>query len=349
MGNKYAILRVERLKSVSKISSAAGHNLRLDNVPNADQSLSHQNKLLYGEPDVVKAHKELIAELDIKVRSNGCRALEYMMTFSPEMKGKIDIDEWAKDSVEFLKKRHGKGLHQVVLHLDETTPHLQAIVTPVYEKQFKKKKCWKISAEHFGGRSAFVKMQSDYARAVKRHGLERGVMNSRAKHRDLQSFYGHVENALTVAKEAASDLTSEVIDFKKHWNPFTRNKALTKMADAIQNHSESIASLGLIVETTQQKEAEYRKTAEQAQNERDEALKRESDMKQRYEQDGPHRAQYELELANQKIRTLDNELSIANDMTEHLNKHLDKSKQENEMLRQTLRKRGRSNEVGISK
>ncbi|MBH1700884.1 plasmid recombination protein, partial [Stenotrophomonas maltophilia] len=40
------------------------------------------------------------------------------------------LEAWAADNVAWLREEHGANLVQVVLHLDERTPHLHAAVVP---------------------------------------------------------------------------------------------------------------------------------------------------------------------------------------------------------------------------
>lgn len=59
-----------------------------------------------------------------------------MLTFGNEAKGNVDIEAWCKDNIEWLEKHFGGADNVVsaILHLDERTPHIHAIVISLDEK-----------------------------------------------------------------------------------------------------------------------------------------------------------------------------------------------------------------------
>jgi hypothetical protein len=73
----------------------------------------------------------------------------------------------------------------MILHRDETTPHLTAFVVPVHPET------GKLNASHWlDGREKLQDLQDSYAEAVATHGLERGIAGSKAKHTTVKQFYG---------------------------------------------------------------------------------------------------------------------------------------------------------------
>jgi len=81
-----------------------------------------------------------------------------------------------------------------VLHKDEQTPHIQALVVPISD-------AGRLSAYTYtGGREKLGAMQDSYARAMEPLGLERGVRGSVADHQTVKEFYAKIE-APTPARE----------------------------------------------------------------------------------------------------------------------------------------------------
>ena len=95
--------------------------------------------------------------------------VDFVLTFSPEMVGKIDIGAWFKANVDWLHREFGaKNLLRLDMHFHESSPHLHAFISPLDEKgnfNFKK---------HVMHISQLVAMQDRYAKAMERFGLERG-------------------------------------------------------------------------------------------------------------------------------------------------------------------------------
>ena len=77
----------------------------------------------------------------------------------------------------WLEKKHGEGCVVAEwLHVDERSPHLHAIVVPLYEG--------KLNAKHFlGGKARMRALQDDFAKVCgEPFGLSRGVAGSNADH-----------------------------------------------------------------------------------------------------------------------------------------------------------------------
>jgi len=110
-----------------------------------------------------------------------------MMTFSPEAPPK-DLRAWVRDNRRWLEQEFGKkNLVKLYLHMDETTPHLHAVVIPIDPKG-------KLNCRHFlGGADKLSALQDRYAEAMKPHGLERGNKGSKARHQSVKQFYSLIQ------------------------------------------------------------------------------------------------------------------------------------------------------------
>lgn len=245
---RFAIFRHndKKFHSYSEITTAEKHNTREIDVPNADPQKSWER--IYGGDKAADTLKALLQKHNIKPRKNAALAMEYLMTYSPEMAGKIPRDEWVKANIEFLKAEHGEGLLSVDFHEDETTPHLQAICAPLIEKTVRGKKQMRLSGVDFWkGKGKLSARQDRYADAMAQFGLERGLKGSTASHTTIKEFYNILnstnrdydsayQDVITKYKELDSAEPPGVFSIKKNWNTLTQDfrKALTRLGNALK-------------------------------------------------------------------------------------------------------------------
>lgn len=194
----FAIMRWNKLKTEVKATAATGHNYRKYDVSNVEEQPLHQNVefVNHTQRDYWELANERIAEV-VKgtVRKDAVRAMEVILTGSPEAfardsKGRaIDYSDsqWAKDSLDFLKKTFGeKNIISCTLHQDEKTPHFHAVIVPI------------TSDNHLSAKTLFNPVtlrdyQTGYAEAMRPHGMERGVKHSEAVHQPMKQYYGQQE------------------------------------------------------------------------------------------------------------------------------------------------------------
>ena len=148
------------------------------------------------------------------VRKDATVMVDFVLTFSPEMVGKIDMGAWFKANVDWLHREFGaKNLLRLDMHFHESSPHLHAIVSPLDEKgnfNFKK---------HVKHISQLVAMQDRYAKAMERFGLERGntrwaeVENGKMKptsdivrHRPLRAWRSELLKQISAMQEQLQQL-----------------------------------------------------------------------------------------------------------------------------------------------
>lgn len=142
------------------------HDMRLIDTPNADskrfshnliackesgwqlKELTKENVEEIGCSDprfVERKAQALIEEKQITVRDDQVKVAMMLMAVSPEflrdgdaLGGKLNADKvrrWALGSLQFLKEKFGERLLSVVIHRDESNPHLSAYVVPLHEKK----------------------------------------------------------------------------------------------------------------------------------------------------------------------------------------------------------------------
>lgn len=187
----YAILRVAKLKAAANVKGSAYHIERLQPTPNARPGIV--NPWVFGGPNMYQRAKAVWAKIP-HMRKDNVHGVEVVLTASPEAftgPNAIDVNQWAQDNVAWLKTQFkGCVILGANLQLDESTPHIQAVLIPTDRKAdgtpFLNAK------KYVGNRSHLSKMQTSYAAAMAPHGLKRGVEGSTAKHTTIAQYYGAV-------------------------------------------------------------------------------------------------------------------------------------------------------------
>lgn len=196
MGN-YVVLHAEKCKG--NLTGIGQHIDRAHTPHNADPKRAHLNEELV-QPrssnltnDVNQRIKEGYTKKKA-IRKDAVKAMRVVLSGSPEQMQRISKDEkqfreWKKANLEFFSERFGKAnLVRFSLHMDETTPHIHAVVVPLSpDGELSAKKM-------FGGPKELTQLQTDYAEAMNGFGLGRGKENSTAKHTDIKEYYARVNN-----------------------------------------------------------------------------------------------------------------------------------------------------------
>jgi hypothetical protein len=142
------------------------------------------------------------------IRSNAVLAIEHVVTASRDWfihARPAQLQEWTERSMAWLRETYGhENVVAAVLHHDEITPHIQAVVVPIDERGH-------LNARDFigGGRHRLGELQSSYARAVASLGLERGIQGSAAEHQRVKEFYARLREPERTAQHVARDLQVE--------------------------------------------------------------------------------------------------------------------------------------------
>jgi len=189
----YAVMRFNKLKTMGQVSSRGAHNERSRDTPNADEERRGENERLAGTGDW---HADVQGRLDDapKIRANAVLALDYVFTASREFFEHGDerehgarLDAWRDRTMDWLRDRFGAdNVVAAILHRDELTPHIQAMVVPIDERGH-------LAAKTFIGTPSKVsEMQTSYARAVENLGLVRGVQGSVADHQTVRDYYAKI-------------------------------------------------------------------------------------------------------------------------------------------------------------
>lgn len=225
----FAIMRMEKIKSVSKGSARLKHSRREIACPTADP---HRKSLALScsplsRDDWKKSFKEIFHERTNgqKVRKNAVYAVEIVLTFSPGAVPQEQLKNWTGASINWIGAEFG-GRENIIdarLHLDEATPHIHAFVVPIDEKG-------RLNARHFvgGTSSRFSELQTSYAKAVEQFGLDRGISKKITHAEHVASQRWHAENA---DKEVRLQAYEKVFGQEQEWNFETFVEFQTTTAD----------------------------------------------------------------------------------------------------------------------
>lgn len=195
----YAIFRLGRkIKTINQINPMVSHYFRTRETPNADLEKLEENELLWGGEDVKERLEEHLR--DVKIHVNSVLAREIILTASPEFFKGLDeyqLAQWIQEQKKFLLQQFPDNLIFLMCHMDESTPHCHAIVSFKHYVENKKGKTKPLLQhyKYFDGKEKLIEWQDLYAAAMeKSFNLSRGIKYSRAKHTDIQAFYGIIDN-----------------------------------------------------------------------------------------------------------------------------------------------------------
>jgi len=140
-----------KIKSKDTLKSRLTHNLRGESLSTSPRMwhLNEQDSkgidIIYGGKtvdEVMKRAEKIYDQLDIaptvgkSEQRNSIHAVEVLCAFSPEMQSDITVELWADDCLNFLKQHFGeKRIISAVVHYDEQTPHLHAVMIPILKNE----------------------------------------------------------------------------------------------------------------------------------------------------------------------------------------------------------------------
>lgn len=197
----FTVFRMDKLKTWGDVGGCGSHNLRQRPTPNADQTRENHHLIGGAEDNLVKVVRDKIG--DQTIRKNAVLAVEFVMSASaeyfrptaPEKGGTWDesrLKPWVESNMAWLRDRYGDRVVSAVLHLDELTPHIQAVIVPLDDKG-------KLNARAlFGGsKHTLSELQTDYAKAVEGLGIRRGIEGSAATHTTVMEYYNRANVAFS--------------------------------------------------------------------------------------------------------------------------------------------------------
>ncbi|ELA9385171.1 plasmid recombination protein [Vibrio parahaemolyticus] len=242
MSNLKTILRFKKLKSHKKLRDVNSHNQRFNKVENANPEF--KNIHLYGSKNLSRDIKKEFNKKGIKPRKDSVLAMEAIITLSPEY---FSDDKKTKDftyaAVHFLKENFDENVISITLHVDETSPHIHAIILPITEKG-------RLSAFECFAPNKLAELQDKYCKSMNKQLPEKFTYEkgSKAKHTEVKKFY-------TMAKEAVNKnetLTKEVVRLENKLmdeqdNNFALSNKVKKLETQIKQQQEEITGLKKLI------------------------------------------------------------------------------------------------------
>lgn len=170
------------MQNQHKHSEVNSHNFRTVLHNNVDAEKTHLNRCLLGGSTPLEANKirsnrwlELQEANDDKngknkaFRSDTVGSLEVLLAVSPGYFETNDLELWVERQKAFITAEYGlENVVSMILHLDETTPHIHCEVIPVVAGKLNAK-------QKVGNKAAMSKYQSRYALHNESLGLNRGL------------------------------------------------------------------------------------------------------------------------------------------------------------------------------
>jgi len=234
----YAVLRVAKLKTMGEIGQLGKHNERTRETRNADEARLGDNVRLAGSGDWCADAQDRLDDAPT-IRSNAVLAMEHVLTASREFyhqgtppEQATRLAEWTGRSMAWLRETYGeKNIVAAVLHKDEQTPHIQALVVPIDERG-------RLNAHAYtGGRALLARMQDSYARAMEPLGLERGVRGSVADHQTVKEWYAKIEQPTpareVVQEHTAVDKPSRIVGNPDKWAAEQQERIAERLAPVV--------------------------------------------------------------------------------------------------------------------
>ena len=200
------ILRVSKVKAAGRSTPASvmGHYARSRPTKNADAKRSHLNRWIVGSADMdLRARiAEVHAKYGVKPRADSTIANDMLISISPDFfrDDPKAYGTWKEDRLQvfqaeataLLRKTFGSRVVAAVLHLDEATPHIQAVVVPVMHHKTEQGR-FRLSGKDMFSPEALHSLQQAWEDRLTPHGVSPRQIGSKARHVTLREYYGTVE------------------------------------------------------------------------------------------------------------------------------------------------------------
>lgn len=216
----YSIIRKQSHKKTA-IQAVHNHNMRIVIEENINPKKTNLNEILIGTENTRSDIIGYIKTNDIKIRNKDTVIFnEFVLTASPEFffnnkdgskKTRSEYDdnlkEWVKTQVEFLEKENYGKCVNAVLHLDESTPHIHALILPIVDNKLNNKSFWR-------GKNSYGRLQDIYNSANSKFGLKRGEEKSKTlvDHTTLKDYRELIKQDLEEEREFYNELSKNILN-----------------------------------------------------------------------------------------------------------------------------------------
>jgi hypothetical protein len=183
----FAILRHAKISSTTKGGAIAHNHRHVEGEQiNINPDLENLNQYFFGGGAKARIDEKLPA----KMRKDAVVSVEVLLTASPEFFDGLETDraklaknpvflDWVQRSKKWVEVEFGKNLVDLVLHMDESTPHFHALAVPLT-------KDGRLCAKEVTARTEMQRRQTGYAKAMEKFGLKRGDPATETKRRHIK-------------------------------------------------------------------------------------------------------------------------------------------------------------------
>jgi len=217
----YQVIRVEKLKSATRILGRMRHATRARAPENADPDRLRDNTTslvledgrflnkdqtthLSPEAKLQAAMARYRSLLPQKFRKDAVQALEFVVTATHDDLAKASRaqqDRYLNHAAAWVIEKFGgkDNLIMATVHRDEQTPHLSLFMVPRISTEQGEAR---LSAKHFiDGPKSLAQLQTDFHEQVSSHyGLDRGRQFSPARHMTVQQYYSMTNEVASEVK-----------------------------------------------------------------------------------------------------------------------------------------------------
>lgn len=265
--SNFAIIRVERLKTMGNVKASALHTFREIETGNAISEKFADNEFV-GAKDAEGVYQAVSARIDKieKKDKQATRCLEFFISASPEQfaeNGALHDQEsqqrFFDESLNFIKNKHGaENVVFHAIHRDEKSPHMVVYAVPVVHREAHTRKrsvgvkgggrtlkeefvpaANELSAKaYYHCPAALALLQDEYHAGVgMEFGLDRGISRVAGRSHKKTSVYYAEKDAELEARAGAlevreSDVTMNFAKIDRHWEVLERDKS--RLADELE-------------------------------------------------------------------------------------------------------------------
>lgn len=219
---RFVVMRFKRVKTWSRLHDVRRHNLREMECRHLEED-APAPKLIFGSADVAEHVRGVLDGYGVEEHPGAVLALEFVVSTSREVFEDLDQAQYKAKLIAFMTCT-GKALMDrftipgqiasIVLHEDERTPHIHAVVVPLIHEPDNRRKdkspIYRLSAKRVvGGRGDMSREQTRFASHFEEMGLVRGKVRSRARHVSNRDHEALLEAARVKAAEEGEKFARE--------------------------------------------------------------------------------------------------------------------------------------------
>ncbi len=190
-----SVLRFEKMKSFTAINLSESHVYRFSYTPNANPERTHFNRVLIGKSGLSRNIQRAFDQMEVKPRKNAVLAMDCILSLSNDaFTCEDDINKFSEASKDFLDKTFKGRCISAVIHLDETTPHIHAVILPLEKNNGK----WKLNARSMFNKTALSRYQKTYFSYMKNAfpNLSPPKFGRKSCHKSIKNYYNSISESL---------------------------------------------------------------------------------------------------------------------------------------------------------